>query len=94
MDFGTMKAKLHKFQYTDPADILEDIRLIFTNCQEYNQPAAPEYLAGQRLCRVFVRKVKELKLDAILAKKANGVPKENGQAKSAAGKGGRRSGKH
>ena len=69
MDFSTIKCKLNKFEYQDPADILEDLRLVFANCEQYNVTTAEEYKAGQRLCRLFVGRVKELKLDRVLARK-------------------------
>ncbi len=70
MDFSTIKCKLNKFEYREPADILEDMRLVFANCEKYNVTNADEYKAGQRLCRLFVSRVKEMKLDRVLAKKA------------------------
>jgi bromodomain adjacent to zinc finger domain protein 1A len=69
MDFQTMKIKINKLEYDEPADILEDLRLIFANCEEYNVPTAKEYKAGQRLCCLFVQRVKAMKLDIILSQK-------------------------
>ena len=60
---------MNKFEYQDPADILEDLRLVFANCEQYNVATAEEYKAGQRLCRLFVGRVKELQLDRVLAKR-------------------------
>ena len=91
-----MKAKVNKFEYLEPCAILEDIRLIFTNCERYNVPDAQEYLAGQRLCRHFVKRVKELGLDTLLTQRATGSsPKEkvNGGGPSASGSSSRRSGR-
>ena len=74
-----MKAKMNKFEYMEPSAILEDLRLIFENCERYNVPDATEYLAGQRLCRYFVKRVKELALTTVLTDEAtNSTPKQNG----------------
>ena len=82
MDFSTIKSKINRFDYTTATDILEDLRLIFTNCEKYNENDTVEYAAGQRLCRLFVRKVKEYKLDTLLAAKA----KQNGASPSSSKK--------
>lgn len=84
MDFSTIKCKLNKFEYQDPADILEDLRLVFANCEQYNVTTAEEYKAGQRLCRLFVGRVKELKLDRVLARKNR--TKSDGDSTSPSGK--------
>lgn len=84
MDFSTIKCKLNKFDYQDPADILEDLRLVFANCEQYNVTTAEEYKAGQRLCRLFVGRVKELKLDRVLARKNR--TKSDGDSTSPSGK--------
>ena len=84
MDFSTIKCKLNKFEYQDPADILEDLRLVFANCEQYNVTTAEEYKAGQRLCRLFVGRVKELKLDRVLARKNR--TKSEGDSTSPTGK--------
>ena len=82
MDFQTMRANINKFEYQRPRAILEDIRLVFTNCERYNVPTAEEYQAGQRLCCFFVRRVKELHLDTLLGKsQAATSPKANGPNK-------------
>ncbi len=75
MDFSTIKVKMNKFEYEDAADMLEDMRLVFANCERYNVPTAEEYKAGQRLCRLFVARVKEMKLDRVLAKKSQKADK-------------------
>ena len=84
MDFSTIKCKLNKFEYQDPADILEDLRLVFANCETYNVTTTEEYKAGQRLCRLFVGRVKELRLDRVLARKAQ--KKSEDESSSSTGK--------
>ena len=81
MDFSTIKVNINKFKYSEPASILEDIRLVFTNCERYNVNTAEEYVAGQKLCRFFVKRVKDMKLDVVLARRAQELQeKENGEA--------------
>ena len=66
MDLGTVKSKSKKYEYLNPGDLLRDIHLTFSNCQQYNMPQTAEYKAGQKLQRFFDKRVKELKLETIL----------------------------
>ncbi len=70
MDFSTIKVNIKKYTYTDAAEVLEDLRLVFTNCEAYNETNTDEYKAGQRLCRLFVKRVKEMHLDRVLNRQA------------------------
>ena len=74
MDFSTIKVNIRKFAYSDAAEVLEDLRLVFTNCEAYNETNTDEYKAGQRLCRLFVKQVKEMKLDRVLNRQAAQEP--------------------
>lgn len=40
MDFQTMQAKFSKGQYRHAQDFLEDVKLVFSNAEEYNQPGS------------------------------------------------------
>ena len=62
MDLSTIRNKVHKFQYSTPSQLLEDVRLIFANCIEYNARTTPEYRAGQALAKFFHSRVRELGL--------------------------------
>ncbi|CAL1546882.1 unnamed protein product [Lymnaea stagnalis] len=62
MDFGTIRNKIHAFTYQKPSEMLDDVRLIFNNCIEYNNRTSPEYKAYFRLCKYFDKRVKELSL--------------------------------
>lgn len=65
MDFSTIRNRINRFEYTNPKDILEDVRLIFKNCNQYNMPTAPEFIAGQKLSRYFEKRVKEQNLTVL-----------------------------
>ncbi|XP_055735910.1 tyrosine-protein kinase BAZ1B-like [Salvelinus fontinalis] len=40
MDFQTMQAKFSEGQYRHAQDFLEDVKLVFSNAEEYNQPGS------------------------------------------------------
>jgi hypothetical protein len=63
MDFFTIRNKMNHFAYMRPAEVLEDARLVFRNCMQYNMPTTPEFQAGKKLSRYLEKRVKELKLD-------------------------------
>lgn len=62
MDFASIKNNINHFKYTDYSKILDDIRLIFNNCREYNNPSSDIYKTGQRLSNFFENRVKMLNL--------------------------------
>jgi bromodomain adjacent to zinc finger domain protein 1A len=62
MDLASIKNNINHFKYTDYTSILDDIRLIFSNCREYNEPSSEIYKAGQRLNNFFEKQVKQLNL--------------------------------
>lgn len=62
MDLSTIRNKVHNFQYSTPCQLLDDVRLIFANCIEYNARNTPEYRAGQGLCKFFQGREKDLGL--------------------------------
>ncbi|XP_076442628.1 LOW QUALITY PROTEIN: bromodomain adjacent to zinc finger domain protein 1A-like [Babylonia areolata] len=64
MDLSTIRNRVHRFHYTDPVQLLDDVRLIFTNCVEYNARNTPEYRAGQNLNKFFDSRVRDLALGA------------------------------
>ena len=83
-----MRNKINKFEYTDPAEMVDDIRRIFYNCQQYNMPTAPEYQAGQKMSRYFEKRLRELTIDQYLAKAAgkSSPGKSPAQGQKAGGK--------
>lgn len=40
MDFSTMQSKFKSLQYRSPQDFVEDMKLVFSNAEEYNQPGS------------------------------------------------------
>ncbi|GFN82816.1 bromodomain adjacent to Zinc finger domain protein 1a [Plakobranchus ocellatus] len=62
MDFGTIRNKIHAFAYEHPGQMLDDIRLIFHNCAEYNSRNSFEFRACGQLMKVFEKRTKELGL--------------------------------
>jgi hypothetical protein len=64
MDFQTIKNKINKFMYTDPAEIVEDTRQIFTNCIEYNKRTTQEFKAGANMSKLFEKRMKNLEESA------------------------------
>ncbi|XP_070577872.1 bromodomain adjacent to zinc finger domain protein 1A-like isoform X2 [Ptychodera flava] len=70
MDLGTMKMKMNQLDYNNPAEIIADARLLFTNCEQYNQPSSQEYKAGSRLSTFLEKKMKELAINIKVTNKS------------------------
>lgn len=65
MDFSTVQSKLVNRRYDSPQQVIDDIRLIFSNCSTfYSNPTSPERPAGQKLARHFERRIRELQLNS------------------------------
>lgn len=65
MDFSTVQSKLLNRSYDKPQLVIDDIRLIMSNCSlYYSSPTSPERLAGQKLARHFERRLRELRLNS------------------------------
>ena len=62
MDLGTVRSGLVRMKYTCNQEVLEDIRLVFSNCWAYNKVDAEEYTCGVRLEKYFLREAKKLGL--------------------------------
>ncbi|XP_055029510.2 tyrosine-protein kinase BAZ1B [Misgurnus anguillicaudatus] len=54
MDFTTMQNKFKSSQYCSISNFLEDIKLIFSNAEEYNQPSSNVLTCKERTEEVFV----------------------------------------
>lgn len=59
MDFSTIKNNINNFKYDDYTSIVEDIRLVFQNCREYNEPGSDIYTICQRLSNFFEKEAKK-----------------------------------
>ncbi|XP_052275463.1 bromodomain adjacent to zinc finger domain protein 1A-like [Dreissena polymorpha] len=64
MDFQTIKNKINKFMYSDPGELVSDVRQIFTNCVEYNRRNTQEFKAGVSMSKLFERRMKNLEESA------------------------------
>jgi len=62
MDFARIRNKINRFEYNTADEILDDIRLIFSNCFTYNKPATIVAIAGSELERYFEQRACELSL--------------------------------
>ncbi|XP_050991217.1 tyrosine-protein kinase BAZ1B isoform X2 [Labeo rohita] len=54
MDFATMQDKFKSSQYHSASDFLEDVKLIFSNAEEYNQPESNVLTCMARTEQAFV----------------------------------------
>ena len=63
MDFCTIRNKLNRFEYNSFSEIVDDIRLIFSNCATYNLPNSIVALAGTQLENHFERRLRQLKVN-------------------------------
>merc|ERR1712187_208627 len=58
MDLGTIRSKLNDMQYTSNQEVINDIRLVFSNCYSYNMEDAEEYGCAERLEKYFDSQLK------------------------------------
>jgi len=58
MDLGTIRGKLNDMQYTSNQEVINDIRLVFSNCYSYNMEDAEEYGCAERLEKYFDSQLK------------------------------------
>jgi len=80
MDFARIRNKINRFEYNTADEILDDIRLIFSNCFTYNKPATIVAIAGGELERYFDQRACELSLvDTKSAKGSKSSSVTNGQ---------------
>lgn len=62
MDFTTMKNKLRDNQYKTRGDFAADVRLIFNNCQTFNEDDSEVGRAGHNMRKFFEVRWKQLLL--------------------------------
>jgi hypothetical protein len=53
MDLGTVRTKLHSMHYNSRQQVVEDIRLVFTNAMRYNPPTNAVHGAAKELLAYF-----------------------------------------
>eukprot|EP00794_Sanderia_malayensis_P003185 gene3185-3656_t len=56
MDFHTMKVKLRDFQYNSREEFASDARLVFRNCDIFNEDESQVGQAGKRMLRYFEKR--------------------------------------
>ena len=59
MDFSTIKNNINNFKYEDYTSIIEDIRLVFQNCRDYNEPGSEIYGLNERIAAYFEKEAKK-----------------------------------
>ncbi|XP_065062653.1 bromodomain adjacent to zinc finger domain protein 1A-like isoform X2 [Rhopilema esculentum] len=62
MDLSTVKQNLNNGSYGSLQQFLDDVRLMFTNCETYNPPRSGVARAGSRLSIYFEQRLCELEL--------------------------------
>lgn len=62
MDFATMQSKVASMQYATPVEFISDLRLIFTNCQQYNRYNSYEAKKGRKMWAFLEQRIEELGL--------------------------------
>lgn len=63
MDFSGIRNRINKYEYSDAIVIVNDVRQIFINCEQYNRKGTQEFKAGSNLSKFFEKKVKDLHLN-------------------------------
>lgn len=69
MDLQTMGTKLKEGQYDSPKAFVEDVKLIISNCRQYNRPTTQFYKAAGTLERsmlAFIKDMPEWSLEELL----------------------------
>lgn len=62
MDFAKIKSRLNMGHYKTDYDVMNDIQLVFSNCDLYNSSGSEIYSAGIELENFVIKKCKEYKL--------------------------------
>lgn len=62
IDLGTIRSRLNGLEYKCNQEVLEDIRLMFRNCLQYNMEDAQEYQCALRLEKYFDKEISKMGL--------------------------------
>jgi histone acetyltransferase len=60
MDFSTMEEKLERDQYATPKDLVSDLKLIYSNCRQYNDATTVYAKCAAKLEKYMVSLIKEI----------------------------------
>merc|ERR1711868_342481 len=58
IDLATIKSRLNDMFYSKNQEVIDDIRLVFSNCYSYNMEDAEEYGCAERLEKYFDNQLK------------------------------------
>jgi len=58
IDLGTIKTRLNDMAYSKNQQVIDDIRLVFSNCYSYNMDDTEEYGCAERLEKYFETQLK------------------------------------
>ncbi|XP_022096369.1 bromodomain adjacent to zinc finger domain protein 1A-like [Acanthaster planci] len=72
MDFASMQTKVNAMEYRTATEFVADVQLIFTNCQQYNQPWSDTYKSGTKLRTFFEKRLKEMGIGVAGGKEGRG----------------------
>lgn len=62
MDFSKIRDNMNESKYSDYSKVIDDIKLIFQNCFEYNMDKSEIYKTGERLKKYFEKEAKKIGL--------------------------------
>ena len=72
MDFASMQTKVNAMEYRTATEFVADVQLIFTNCQQYNQPWSDTYKSGTKLRTFFEKRLRQLGIGVASGKEGKG----------------------
>ncbi|XP_010519522.1 PREDICTED: transcription factor GTE10 isoform X2 [Tarenaya hassleriana] len=81
MDFGTIKTKLCKGEYSSPLDFVADVRLTLSNSMTYNPPGNEYHFMAQALSKYFETRWKSIEKKIPMVEPS--IPPLNGTASAA-----------
>jgi hypothetical protein len=73
MDLGTVNKRLTEGHYKNPIEAAKDIRLVWKNCQTYNQDGSEFYTLSQQFSREFEEAFAKIKFEGSGSAAANAV---------------------
>lgn len=78
MDLGTVNTKLSNGEYRSPVEFAKDVRLVWKNCQTYNQDGSEFYTLSQDFQRQFEDAFAKVKFDGQGAAASAGAADDDG----------------
>ena len=84
MDLGTVRTKLHSMQYSSRKQVVQDIRLVFSNAMTYNPPDNSVHIAAKQLLEYFEEQLEAFVPDWEEASSSSSHDESSGTLASAA----------